>query len=484
MRRLHEDDTSCEAVEQRPTAVLLVLVIGTFLAPLDSSIVNIALPSIASQFGVSLTAVSWVATAYLLTNAALLLTMGRMGDTWGLRRLYVAGILVFGVGSVACAMSGTLALLIASRAFQAVGASMLFAAGPALISRTFPPDRRGWALGYISLAVSAGLTAGPALGGILIDAFGWPSIFLINVPLSIAVAAMAWRLLVDECPDPERFDLLGALLSGSALTLLLLGLVQVGESGLLSGKVIGPLIASVVLGVGFVRWEQNSSSPMIDLKLFKSVPFSAGIAAATLSYLGLFAVTFTMPFYLLRVLNVPGSIAGLILTVTPLSMAVLAPAAGRLSDRQGSRGLSAIGAGILAAGLAVTSFLGPESHLWLAPLCLLVIGSGMAIFQTPNTAGVMRSTPRARLGVGSALISEARNVGMSIGIAMTAAIVGSALGGAELPVTGALGPGMVSAFSEGMSWALRTGAVIAACAAALSWFGRRSESVEHTNGNL
>jgi len=484
MAKVHEDPTTCSPTEQKTGPVLIVLVIGTFLAPLDSSIVNIALPSIAQEFGVRFSAVSWVTTAYLLTTAALLLSMGRLGDVWGLRKLYVWGLLIFGAGSAACALSGSIEALVGSRVLQAVGASMLFAAGPALVSRTFPPNRRGWALGYVSLAVSAGLTAGPALGGFLVGAFGWPSIFLINVPLAIIVAAVAWRLLPDQCLLGERFDILGAVLAGGALTALLLGLGGIDRAGLVSVDVIGPMLASALLGIAFVRWERRALNPMVDLRMFSSKAFSAGIGAATLAYMALFAVTFTMPFYLLRVHGVEPSIAGALLTVTPLAMAALAPAAGRFSDRRGSRGIATVGVAALGCGLLAASFLAPQTSVWAVVPVLAVIGGGMALFQTPNTAGVMRATPRSRLGVGSALIAEARNVGMSVGIALTAAIVGASVGAAGLPDTGVeLPAGMALSFSAGMAAALRTAAAVAVCAAALSWFGREPEAVEGGDPN-
>jgi MFS family permease len=176
--------------QTRAGAVLFVLMVGTFLAPLDASIVNIALPSIASELNQTVSAVGWVATAYLLTNAALLLSMGRLGDVWGLRRVYVSGMLLFGGGSALCAASSSLGMLVAARVVQAVGASMLFAAGPALVTRAFPAERRGAALGMISLSVSAGLLVGPSLGSLLVGTFGWPAIFIVNVPLSIVVAAI------------------------------------------------------------------------------------------------------------------------------------------------------------------------------------------------------------------------------------------------------------------------------------------------------
>ena len=261
-----------------PNAVLAVLMVGTFLAPLDSSIVNIALPDIATHLHTSLTAVTWVSDAYLLASATLLLSMGRLGDTWGLRNLYVWGLLVFGAGSLACALSSTLPVLIGARVLQSIGAAMLFAAGPAIVARAFPPEKRGAALGIISLAVAAGLTAGPALGGVLVGAFGWPSIFIINVPLSVIAAAIAWRTLSEDESIGERFDVAGAVLAGGALLSLLGAITEVGTYGIGSVEILGALGASAFLGVTFIWWERRATMPMVDLRLFRSGVFSAGLA--------------------------------------------------------------------------------------------------------------------------------------------------------------------------------------------------------------
>lgn len=474
-----EPEQSCTIGELRPRVVLAVLVAGTILAPLDSSIVNIALPSIAAEFGESLSAVSWVTTAYLLTTASLLLSMGRLGDMWGLKQLYAAGLLVFAIGSASSALSPSLSVLIASRVLQAVGASMLFAAGPALVTRTFPSGRRGWALGYIALSVSLGLTLGPALGGLLVGTFGWPSIFIINIPLALIVAAVAWRMLPAECPEPQRFDIPGALLVGTALLLMLLGLSRGDRAGLFSVEVFVPVGASLLLLGLFTWWESRTPHPMVDPRLFESRPFNAGVGAATLAYMALFAVTFTLPFYLLRVLGIDARLAGLVLTATPIAMAVLAPVAGRASDRMGSRALATGGTLGLATGLALGSFLNASSTLWHVIVVLLFVGGGMAVFQTPNTSAILRATPRWSTGVGSAFVSLARNVGMAIGIALTAAILGASLGGAGLPSgEGAVSSEVAAAFNEGMSRAMRTGAGIAVLAAAISWFGRTSDAVE------
>lgn len=481
MSDFHEEATTCAVEEQRQVPALIVLVVGTFLAPLDSSIVNIALPSIAAEFNRSLSSVSWVTSAYLLTIAALLLSMGRLGDLFGLRRLYVGGLLVFGLGSLGCAFAWSLPALVGARVVQAVGGAMMFAAGPALVTKVFPPNRRGWALGYIALAVSAGLTAGPALGGLLLGTFGWQSIFLINVPLSVVVSVIAWRMLADDCPKEGAFDFLGAALAAATLVLLLAGLDRAEKFGVFASQVLVPVAGAVALGVLFVWWERRHPTPMVDMRIFRSRSFSVGVGAATLAYLSLFSVTFTMPFYLLRVEGVDPRVAGLMLTATPLTMAVFAPIAGRASDRRGSRGLATGGLVVLALGLFVASLLAPGSPLWAAPAALLVVGTGMAVFQTPNTVAIMRATPPEFVGVGSAFIAQARNVGMAVGVALTAAIVGAAVGGQGLPNgDGPISAELAAVFSAGMSAALRTGAAIALVAAVMAWFGRGADPVEAT----
>lgn len=478
-----DDAAVCDVGETHPTSVLIVLVVGTVLAPLDSSIVNIALPSIAGQFGASATAVSWVTTAYLLTVASLLLSMGRLGDVWGLRQLYVAGLLVFGAGSAVCATASTLGLLIAARVFQAVGASMLFAAGPALVTRTFPPGRRGWALGYIALSVSLGLTIGPALGGLLVSSFGWPSIFLINLPLTVGAAWLAWRLLPDECPEREPFDIPGALLAGGSLLALLLGLSAAEGSGVLSAPVLVGVSAAVVLFVAFVAWERRAAHPIVDLSLFRTRTFSSGLGAATLAYMSLFAVTFTFPFMLVGVLGLDAKEAGLVLMVTPLSMAAVAPTAGKICDRRGSRGIAALGLLVLAVGLMGASLLSATATVVAVGACLVAIGAGMALFQTPNTAAILKSTPRRQAGVGSAFVSEARNVGMAIGIAVTAAIIGWQVGPEGLRSADRMMAAEVAGrFISGMQMSLRFAALIALGAAAVSWFGSAPGAVEPRSG--
>jgi EmrB/QacA subfamily drug resistance transporter len=464
-------------------AVLAVLMVGTFLAPLDSSIVNIALPVLAQKLDAPLTSISWVATSYLLTSAALLLSMGRLGDVWGLRNLYVWGLAIFGVGSIACALSTSLGMLVASRVLQAVGAAMLFAAGPAIVAHTIPPNRRGSAFGIITLSVAAGLTAGPALGGVLVHLFGWPSIFIINIPLVVVGIVLAWRILPEDEPQGEPFDVLGAVLAASALIVLLGALTNAGKLGFLSVQFLGAMALVALLLGTFLWWEARTTHPMVDLRLFRSAGFSAGIGAATLAYLALFSVTFSMPFYLTRARAMPEEYAGLLLTMTPLAMALLAPIAGRTSDRVGSRALTSAGLLVLAAGLLLLGSCGETTALAIVGAGLFVVGTGMAIFQSPNTAAVMRATPRGNAGVGSAFIAEARNVGMALGIALTAALIALAMGpeAALIDSFQPLTPHAAEALIAGMALTMRICAGVAVLAAALSWFVRGVDvvPVEH-----
>lgn len=455
----------------KPGLVLALVMVGTFLAPLDGSIVNIALPDIAAEFGAPLTAVAWVASGYLLTNAALVLTMGRLGDIWGLRRVYATGFILFGAGSLACALSPSLTLLIAARVAQAVGASMMFAAGPAIITNTFPPGKRGRALGAIGMAVSAGLMLGPSLGGVLIGAFGWPAIFLVNVPLALLVAAGSLVVLPPDEPEHgATFDIGGAALAAVALLSLMLALSWGRAFGWSSPRVLGLLALSLIAGAAFVALERRLEQPMLDLSLLENWAFSAGSLAAVLTYASTASLTFLLPFYLLKAHGIAPETAGLLLAVPSAVMAFGAPLAGRLSDSLGSRGIASVGLCVVAAGFLAFSSLDPDSSLWLIVLFSAAMGAGAAMFGAPNTSAVLSETPRSRRGIGSAVIADARNIGMALGIAVASAIVTSALPDPDiLSASGVLGGADSQHFMAAFAVALRTAAAIALLGAVVSW---------------
>ena len=454
----------------RTGLVLLAVTVGTFLAPLDSSIVNIALPDIAEEFGVGVTAVGWVSSAYLLTSASLVLTMGRLGDLWGLRKVYVLAFVVFGIGSLACALAPGLGYLIAARVAQAAGAAMMFATGPAIVANTFPPGRRGRALGIMAVAVSGGLMAGPTLGGVLLGAFGWPSIFLVNIPLAILVALFARRVLPPDEPEDAAFDPAGAALAATTLAAFLLAVSQGDALGWGSATVLGLFALAVVAGVAFVALERRVEHPMLDLTLLENWAFSAGALASVLTYMSFAVVTFLLPFFLLKALGLEPWAAGLVMAAPPAAMSVVAPIAGRLADSWGSRGLATGGLLVCVAALYALSTLDAGSHPAFVALWSGIMGVGASFFGAPNTTAMLSETPRSRRGVGSAVVANARNIGMAAGIALAGAIVAAGLAGSDmLAQPGALSAADSEVFVAAVAAALRVGAGICLAGALASW---------------
>jgi len=400
--------------------VLATVMVGTFMGPLDGSVVNLALPTLARHFAVGITTIEWVSVAYLLTVSTLLLTFGRLGDIVGLKPLYLGGFAIFVVGSALCALAWHVWALVAFRAVQAVGAAMLFAAGPAIITQVFPARERGKALGLVGIAVSAGLAVGPTLGGLLIAAGGWRLVFLINLPIGVAAFALAGRTLKLDSPKGQRFDPYGAILSFAALFPLLLVLSRGQEWGWGTPRVAALITLAAVGMAAFVLVESRVSEPVLDLSLFRIRIFSAAAVSALASYVVTAAVLFLMPFYLLDVREFSIAYAGLLLTPIPAAMVLLGPLSGAMSDRIGSRVLSTVGLLVSTAGVASFVTLSTDTGALGIVLRLLVVGVGLGIFQAPNSSAMMGSVPRHRLGIASGMVASARNIGMVLGISLAA----------------------------------------------------------------
>src|SRR5262249_6241707 len=338
--REHRFTVSPELAPARsPWLGLSAVCVGSFMATLDGSIVNLALPALHDQFHVGITSVEWVVTAYLLAVSASLLALGRLGDLWGHRRVFVGGLFGFAIGSALCAGSSSLGELVAARGLQGVGASAMVALRAAIITDLFPREMRGRALGVISSVVAAGLTAGPPLGGFLLQHLSWHWIFLVNVPVGLFGAIWALRILPERRqPLAGGFDLAGALWSALAMSALL-GALDLAARG--HARAIGLFFLGTALAAGglFAQRGEPAAEPLVDPGLFRSRLFSAGIVATLLSYTAMFASTLLTPFYLAQVRHLPASTMGLVLTAVPVGVAGVGPAAGYLSDRIGSRGL-------------------------------------------------------------------------------------------------------------------------------------------------
>ena len=441
--------------------VLVTIGIGTFMSALDGSVVNTLLPVLSRALGTNIAGIEWVTTIYLLVISGLLLSVGRAGDLFGHKRLYLGGFALFIFGSGLCGLAGSARALVALRAVQALGAAMLMATAPAILTRTFPASQRGRALGALGTFTYLGLTAGPSLGGWLASALGWRSVFYINVPIGIVAVGFALRSIANDHVEhrDERFDFVGAATFSAGLVSLMVALNQGHAWGWASPAVLALFAAAAVLLVVFVRVETRRESPMLDLTLFRSRTFSASTASALLNYACVYAVLFVLPFLLIQGRGLNAQQAGLVLTAQPVVMAVVAPVSGALSDRIGSRGLATAGMLLLAAGLLSLAMIVVNGTLPSIAAALALIGLGVGVFVSPNNSALMGAAPRNRQGIAAGVLATARNVGMVLGVGFAGAVFTTVIAHAATPTAG---------LASGVRASLLAAAVVATLGAATS----------------
>lgn len=448
--------------------VLFAIGIGSFMAAIDGSVVNTVLPIIRGDFGSGVAEIEWVVTIYLLVVSGLMLSFGRLGDMHGHRRIYLSGFALFVVGSGLCGLSPSSGALIGFRALQALGAAMLASNSPAILTGNFPAFERGRALGLQATMTYLGLTVGPSLGGWLTGAFGWRSVFYINVPVGALAVWLSLRFIPADRPVDEGkpFDLAGAALFILGLIALLLGLNQGHAWGWGSARTLGCFALAAVALAAFLRQERRRTHPMLDLYLFREPVFALSTVSAVINYLALFNVTFLMPFYLIQGKGFTPQQAGLLLTAQPLAMALAAPVSGALSDRLGTRLPSALGMAILAGGLVLFSRVAPDTPPASIAGLLAIAGLGTGTFISPNNSALMGSAPSGRQGVAAAVLATARSVGMVLGIGMAGAILTTMM--STGPSAGS-GPGLYQALR--MAFLAAAGVTVIGVATSL---GRRT----------
>jgi EmrB/QacA subfamily drug resistance transporter len=467
-----------EDVHRRRWQLLALTSVGAFMWPLDGSIVNVALPVMGPVLHLSFTAAVWVSAAFLLTTAVLLIPAGRLADQHGLVRFYLAGIAVFTVASLLCAVSMNGPWLIAARILQGGGAALIGATSPAIVTSVFPPNERGRALGINVMAVYMGLTVGGPLGGFIADSVGWRWIFLINLPIGILVLVWGWSMLPrsERASAAPRLDVAGSALLGVFLVCLLVPLTFSPEWGWGSPRTVGLLAVAAVAFVAFVVVERRVASPILDLDLvLKNRLFAAANTAALLNYMAMHGVGLLTAFFLQLVQGRSASLTGWLLLSMPLLMAALSPVSGRLSDRIGSRVLATGGMLVIAAGMTLLAFLPDDAALWYVVACLGVVGVGMAAFSAPNASAIMGSVRRDQLSQASAFLGTMRTTGQALSVALLGGIAASQLGalGGRLLLTrggagGGLGAQAVDSFAQGYGYAMLTGAALAVVGALVS----------------
>ena len=407
---------------------MLVVSIGIFMATLDASIVYLALHTLTNYFNTDIATIEWIMLSYLLTITTLLLTLGRLSDMYGRKPIFLAGLLIFTLGSGLCSLSASAGQLIAFRVVQGLGAAMLMANSTAIITDVFPHTERGKALGLVGTVVSIGYITGPALGGFLIDWMGWQSIFYINIPIGLLGTVYALKTLKPDQPhDGQKFDIRGAFLMFMSLISLVLVITKGHVLGWDSPVIIGLSILFAVFLVGFVIVEKRADQPMVELSLFRNRPFSASNASGFLSFIALFAVMLLMPFYMEKILGYNPSHVGMAFIAVPLVMALVAPVSGWITDRTNSFLLSSLGMAVSCLALFLLGNLDQDATFTDIVIRMGMIGLGMGLFQSPNNSIVMGSVPKNRLGIASGMLGVVRNLGMMTGIAISGAVFTSGL---------------------------------------------------------
>ncbi len=402
-------------VVQRRT-VLIIATLASFLTPFMSSAVNIALPSIASEFALDAISLSFVASSYLLAAAMFLVPFGRFADIHGRKRVFTLGIIVFTTSALLSALAPSGLALIFFRFIEGTGSAMIYGTGIAMITSVFPSDERGQALGINVTAIYIGLALGPFIGGYLTEFLTWRSIFLTNIPLGIYVIYQIHRHLNEEWADArgERFDIPGSVFYSATLLAIMYGFSQLPKVN----GILALIISGVFAGV-FYTWTIRAPSPILNIPLLASNrAFTLSNLAALINYGATFAVGFLLSLYLQVVRGLDPDTAGLILIAQPIMQALFSAPAGRLSDRIEPRYIASAGMALITFGLAFFTLLAPETPILHIIANLALLGFGFALFSSPNTNAVMTSVDRSLYSVASGMLATMRTTGMMLSLAI------------------------------------------------------------------
>lgn len=396
---------------------LLVATLASFFTPFMASAINIALPSIGSEFAADAILLSWIPTAYLLASAVFAVPFGRIADIHGMKKIFTYGIIVFTAATFLCGAAPSVTSLIAFRILQGIGSAMIFVTGLAIITSVYPPHERGKAIGINIASVYIGLSLGPVLGGILTQYLGWRSIFYAIIPLGLLVIALTALKVKGEWAEcrGEKFDTAGSIIYGIALIMLMYGFSILPEE---LGIIL--LILGIMGIIAFALFELRVKNPVFEVRLFKNITFGFSSLAALINYSSTFAVVFLLSLYLQYIKGLDPQFAGIILVAQPAVMAITAPVAGRLSDRFSPGIIASIGMAITAISLFGFIFLNSNTSLEFIIMVLLVLGFGLGLFSSPNTNAIMGSVKKRFYGIASATVGTMRLIGqmLSMGVAM------------------------------------------------------------------
>jgi EmrB/QacA subfamily drug resistance transporter len=391
------------------------------MATLDGSILNVALPTISRDLGHPVDVVAWVVLAYSLTLISLLLVFGAWSGTRGYAFAYRFGYVLFIVGSAICSFSGTLYVLIFGRVVQAAGSAMFAAVGPGMVTQVFPASERGKGIGMMVMMVSAGFMVGPPLGGLILDIWPWQAIFMINIPLAfigLLMTQMYFKSIPPTAPG-SKIRLKGAVSVSVGLLTGTFCLSLINDYPLTDFRILGLAAVSGLSMLSFLKYEARKETALIGLDIFKNWQFTSSIGAMLFMFMSTAGVLILVPFYLEQIKHFEPKQVGLFLIIIPVLMFIFAPISGRLSDRIGYRLLTGLGVIILMLGLYMLGHLGVETTNLYIVWSLIVLGAGVGVFNTPNSSALMGSVRDDQRAVTSSILATTRNIGMSIGVALS-----------------------------------------------------------------
>ncbi|HTZ57088.1 MAG TPA: DHA2 family efflux MFS transporter permease subunit [Acidobacteriaceae bacterium] len=456
-----------------PWLIIGTTCIGAFIGQLDASIVQLALPALEREFGVSVNAVSWVAIGYSLAFAAILPLFARASEIFGRKAPCMAGYAMFALASALCGMAPNLGTLIAFRIVQGAGGALVGANSITILVKAAGPARRGRAMGILATAQAIGVSSGPIVGGVLLAMSGWRSIFWVTVPFGLLAAVLSW-MVFPKTTNPareQRLDWPGALLLMPSLTLIVLVLSKVQAWGITSPILISAVLATMILLPSFVARERRTNAPLLDLRLFRNAAFSGGVIAVSLSYALLYSMFFLMSFAFVRGFRESPIASGSRLAIIPIALGLVAPISGAFCDRLGVRMLTATGMASCIAGIALlpAGLAGVTGHAADLIIALALFGIGLGMFIAPNNSATIAAAPDHLSGEAGGLLNLARVLGGTIGVAVASTALSwrlEALTGNGRRTIGVPPEVLFGAVSE-VLWVLGAFAVVAAVAALL-----------------
>ncbi len=421
--------------------VLLTMCFALAMAMLDNTVVNVALPTISRKLGAGVSGLQWIVDGYVLAFASLLLTGGILGDRYGRKRMFLTGLAVFTLASLASGLSQSTGQLIGFRALQGIGASLLMPGTLSIITVTFPAHERAKAIGLWAGVSGLALALGPTIGGLMVEHLGWQSVFFLNVPIGVAAFLVATRTVRESVSsETRRLDIPGLAMGTSALFAATYGLIEANQRGWSDPIIVSALAAAVVLLGAFLYWELQSEHAMMPLRFFKIPAFSAGNLVAFSVSLGMFATFFFLSLYMQLIHGFSAFGAGLRFLPMTGMIILTAPNAGRFASKHGSRapmtyGLLLAGGGLLLLGARLQV----DTSYWLMLPVFVIMGHGMGATMAPMTAAVMNSVGPERAGLGSAMTNTSREIGGVLGIALLGTVLTTRLNGAFEPALAGLG---------------------------------------------